>query len=239
MAKCGVRNVSKPQRIGLFGGTFDPVHNGHLAVADRVQQAFKLDGLWFIPALIPPHKKDGHDYQVVSSFTDRAAMLELALADREACLLSRIEAELPIPSYTVDTLQEIRQRLGPEAVLFFIIGVDAFVEIATWKNYRQLPALASFVVISRPACKLDRVAEVVGRYYKKYRYDPARQIWEPEGEGEKIHLLAMEPVAISSTEIRRRVRAGLPIDEWVPAAVAKYIPAHGLYKREVARSSLF
>lgn len=231
--------MSKPQRIGLFGGTFDPIHNGHLAVADRVLQAFKLDRLWFIPAPIPPHKKEGHDQQVVSSFTDRAAMLELALVGRKACLLSRIEAELPTPSYTIDTLQEIRQRLGPEATLFFIIGADAFVEIATWKNYRQLPALASFVVISRPACQFDRVAEIISRCYKKYRYDPARQIWDPEGEGEKIHLLAMDPVAISSTEIRRRVRAGLPIDEWVPAVVAKYILAHGLYKSEAARSFLF
>jgi len=229
MDRCGVDNVRRKQRIGLFGGTFDPVHNGHLAVADRVQQAFQLDKIWFIPAPSPPHKKEGHDTRQLSSFADRAVMLELALAGRKNVILSRIETELPAPSYTIQTLKEIRLRLGREATLFFIIGVDAFMEIATWKSYRQLPALASFVVISRPAYQLDRVAEVVSQCYKNYRYEPARLAWEPEGEGEKIHLLAMEPVAISSTGIRQRVRAGLPIDEWVPPAVAKDILAHGLY----------
>jgi nicotinate-nucleotide adenylyltransferase len=232
MDRCGVDNVSRPQRIGLFGGTFDPVHNGHLAVAEHVHKAFRLDGLWFIPAPTPPHKKEGHDTRELSSFADRVAMLELALAGRENILLSRIETELPAPSYTIHTLQEIRQRLGREATLFFIIGMDAFMEITTWKSYRQLPILASFIVISRPAYRLDRVAEVVSRSYETYRYDPARRVWESEGGGEKIHLLAMEPVAISSTEIRQRVRAGLSIDAWVPPAVATYIVAHGLYTRE-------
>jgi len=222
--------VRKPQRIGLFGGTFDPVHNGHLAVADCVQKAFKLTELWFIPAPIPPHKKAGQEIREVSSFTDRTAMLELALAGRKHFILSRIETELPAPSYTIQTLREIRMRIGRDTMLFFIIGVDAFVEIETWKDYPRLPTLAEFVVISRPAYQLDRVAEVVRRCYKHYRYDPAHRVWEPEGEGEKIHLLAMEPVAISSTEIRQRVRAGQPIDEWVPPAVADYILAHGLYE---------
>ena len=227
--RCGVDNVSRPQRIGLFGGTFDPVHNGHLAVADCVQKAFKLTELWFIPAPIPPHKKEGHDSRGISPFADRAAMLELALAGRQHVVISRIETELPAPSYTIHTLKEIRQRLGQEATLFYIIGVDAFMEIATWKSYRQLLNLASFVVIARPAYQLDRVAEVIGRCYKNYQYNPTCRVWEPEGEGEKIHLLAMEPVAISSTEIRQRVRAGLPLDEWVPPAVANYIFTHGLY----------
>jgi nicotinate-nucleotide adenylyltransferase len=223
--------VSRPQRIGLFGGTFDPVHNGHLAVADRVHKSFHLDGLWFVPAPTPPHKKVGHASRVVSSFADRAAMLELALAGRENVLLSRIETELPAPSYTIHTLIEIRQRLGREANLFFIIGVDAFMDIATWKNYRQLPTLASFIVISRPAYRLDRVAEVVSRCFETFQYDAANRVWEPAGQGEKIHLLAMEPVAVSATEIRQRVRAGLSIDEWVPSAVAKYIVEQGLYKK--------
>ena len=224
--------MSNPQRLGLFGGTFDPVHNGHLAVAGRVQEAFSLDSLWFIPAPLPPHKKGHHDNQVISSFADRAAMLELALAGRKDFTLSRIETELPTPSYTVDTLQEIRRRLGPELKLFFIIGVDAFVEIGTWKNYLQLPALASFVVISRPAYQLARVDEVISRCYPKYLHDPQGFVWKTQGQGEQIHLLDMEPVAISSTEIRYRVHKGQPIDQWVPSAVAGYILKHGIYKKE-------
>lgn len=233
MARCGVDNVSNPQRLGLFGGTFDPVHNGHLAVAGRVQEAFSLDSLWFIPAPLPPHKKSLHDNLDISPFADRAAMLELVLADRSDITLSRIETELPKPSYTVDTLLEIRRRLGPEVKLFFIIGVDAFVEIATWKDYLQLPVLASFVVISRPAHQLARVDEVISRCYTNYRHVPQNSVWEPQDQGEKIHLLAMEPVAISSTEIRRRVAGGLSIDDCVPAPVAAYIREHGLYKKSV------
>jgi len=222
--------VSNPQRLGLFGGTFDPVHNGHLAVAGRVQEAFNLDSLWFIPAPLPPHKKGYHDNQVISSFADRTAMLELALAGCKDFTLSRIETELPKPSYTVDTLQEIRRRFGPEVKLFFIIGVDAFVEIGTWKDYLQLPARASFVVISRPAYQLARVDEVISRCYTNYRHEPQTSVWGPQGQGEKIHLLTMEPVAISSTEIRRRVHGGQSIEDCVPAPVAEYIREHGLYR---------
>ena len=222
--------MSNPQRLGLFGGTFDPVHNGHLAVAGRVQEAFSLDSLWFIPAPLPPHKKGHHDNQVISSFADRAAMLELALAGSKDFTLSRLETELPKPSYTVDTLQEIRRRLGPEVKLFFIIGVDAFVEIATWKDYLQLPALAGFVVISRPAYQFNEVEEVVRQCFKKYRYHSKESAWLPEdGKGEKIYFLDMKPAAVSSTEIRRMVHAGHPIQQLVPPGVAEYILEHRLY----------
>jgi nicotinate-nucleotide adenylyltransferase len=231
MVRCGVDDVSNPQRLGLFGGTFDPVHNGHLAVAGRVHEAFSLDSLWFIPAPLPPHKKGHHDNQVISSFADRAAMLDLALGGSKDFTLSRIETELSKPSYTVDTLQEIRRRLGPEVKLFFIIGVDAFMEIGTWKDYLQLPALASFVVISRPAYQLARVDEVISRCYPNYCHERQSSVWEPQEQGEKIQLLAMEPVAISSTEIRRRVAGGQSINDYVPAPVAAYIRNQGLYRR--------
>jgi nicotinate-nucleotide adenylyltransferase len=230
MVRCGVDDLSNPQRLGLFGGTFDPVHNGHLAVAGRVQEAFGLDNLWFIPAPVPPHKPGHIDNRDISSFADRAAMLELALDDHKGFTLSCLENELPTPSYTVDTLQEIRKRLGLEVQLYFIIGVDAFVEIDTWKDYLQLPALANFVVISRPAYQLDRVYEIISRCYTNYCHEPQSSVWEPQGQGKKIHLLAMEPVVISSTEIRRRIAEGQAIDNYVPAPVAAYIREHGLYR---------
>lgn len=231
MARCGVDNVSNPQRLGLFGGTFDPVHNGHLAVAGRVQEAFGLDSIWFIPAPVPPHKPGHIDNRDISPFADRAAMLKLALGGCKGFSLSRIETELPKPSYTVDTLQEIRRRLGLEVQLFFIVGVDAFVEIDTWKDYLQLPTLADFVVISRPDYRLDRVNEIISRCYTNYHHYPQNFFWEPQGQGKKIHLLAMEPVAISSTEIRSRAAEGKSIEDCVPAPVAAYILEHGLYKK--------
>jgi len=230
MDRCGVDNVRKPQRIGLFGGTFDPVHNGHLAVADCVQKAFKLTELWFIPAPIPPHKKAGQEIREVSSFTDRAAMLELALAGREYFTLSRIETELPAPSYTIQTLREIRMRIGRDTMLFFIIGVDAFVEIETWKDYPRLPTLAEFVVISRSADQYKEVEEVVSKNFTKYRRHAKECFWVPEDDGEgKIHFLEMEPVAISSTGIRRMVHDGYPVRDLVPPGVAEYIQDHFLY----------
>lgn len=217
------------QRIGLFGGTFDPVHYGHLAVAKRAKESFSLDSLWFIPAATPPHKKTHHDQQAISSFVDRVAMLNLALASHDDFFLSQLENELPQPSYTVDTLQEIRQRLGPEAELFFFIGVDAFVEVATWKEYGRLPMLASFVVISRPAYPLTRAENVITGCFKDYWYDPMSGVWETNGTGEKIYFMSMKPVPISSSDVRNRIRDGQPINEFVPADVAEYIKDKKLY----------
>jgi nicotinate-nucleotide adenylyltransferase len=230
MARCGVDDVSKPERLGLFGGTFDPVHNGHLAVAGRVQEAFGLDSIWFIPAPVPPHKPGHIDNRDISSFAHRAEMLALALGDLDDFTLSRIEDELPKPSYTIDTLQEIRRRLGSEVQLYFIIGVDAFVEIATWKDFLQLPALANFVVISRPAYQFSEVEAVMNKYFTRYSRHSKECSWLPEdGKGGKMYFLNMEPVAVSSTEIRRMVHDGHPIQNLVPPGVKEYILEHRLY----------
>jgi nicotinate-nucleotide adenylyltransferase len=230
MGRCGVDNVSNPRRLGLFGGTFDPVHNGHLAVAGRVQEAFSLNSLWFIPAPLPPHKKGSHHDRGISSFADRAAMLELALAGSRDFTLSRLETELPKPSYTVDTLQEIRRRLGPEVQLYFIIGVDAFVEIETWKDYPQLPVLANFVVISRATYQFKEVEAVMNKCFTRYRRHPKECVWLPaDGKGGNMYFLVMEPVAISSTEIRQMVHDGYPIRKLVPPGVEAYILEHRLY----------
>lgn len=217
------------QRLGLLGGTFDPVHLGHLMVAARVREAFALEAIWFIPASLPPHKRHHGSGQDISPYGERVAMLEIALAGETAFMLSRIEAELPGPSYTVHTLKAIRQRIAPHAALFFIIGSDAFAEIQTWKDFRRLVMLAGFIVITRPDFPFARVDEIVGRHFPDYRYNSSGHLWEPAGEGEAIHFLDLEPIPISSTDIRQRVRSGTSIDGLVPAGVAEYIRAHGLY----------
>lgn len=228
-------------RIGLLGGTFDPVHIGHLAAASETREAFALDSVWFIPAAIPPHKKKHESGQLISSFEDRTAMLERAVAGRPDFVISRIESERPRPSYTVDTLTLLRRQLGARTKIFFIVGADAFAEIATWKDYTRLPTYADLVVISRPNHQLGKVEEVVRQYFEGYRHHgrecvwrPRECVWLPEDDKKgKIYFLEIKAVTVSSTEIRRMVYAGLPIDRLVPPGVAEYIREHRLYDEKV------
>ncbi|MCF6290762.1 MAG: nicotinate-nucleotide adenylyltransferase [Desulfobacterales bacterium] len=222
--------MDAPQRLGLFGGTFDPVHNGHLAAADAVWATMGLDQLWFVPAARPPHKLD----HPVLDFEQRVAMLEQAVATRDGYTLSLLEAELARPSFTIDTLRELRNRLGPGTRLFFIIGQDSFAEIDTWKSFKQIPALADLVIIPRPSC--PPVARLAARFFPGYRRSfEDSTTWEQETDpaGGRIHLLDMTPVEISSSEIRALVRQGRPIRDLVPAVVADYIQEHRLYRASV------
>ena len=218
--------MEAPQRLGLFGGTFDPVHNGHLAVADAVWATMGLDQLWFVPAARPPHKLD----HPVLDFEHRVAMLEQAIVTRDGYTLSLLEAQLAGPSFTIDTLRELRNRLGSRTRLFFIIGQDSFAEIDTWKGFRQIPGLADLVIIPRPSC--PPVAQLAERFFPEYRRNfEDSTTWEQETDPARgrIHLLDMAPMEISSSEIRARVRQGRPIRELVPTPVADYIQEHRLY----------
>lgn len=214
-------------KIGLFGGTFDPVHNGHIAVARQVKETLALDEIRFIPALEPPHKLAAP----LSSFDLRVAMLELAIAPHAGLVVSRIEERLPVPSYTIDTLAAIRNQLPAHAGLFFLIGVDAFLEIGTWKKFQLLPAAARLVVLARPPHDIAAAEELIRRLYIGYRYDAAADAWRPpayQGEG-GITLLRTDPQDVSSSEIRHRVKKGQPFTNLVTTEVAEYITRHGLY----------
>lgn len=213
-------------RVGLLGGTFDPVHNGHLAAAEAAKKAFLLDSVLFIPADEPPHKLE----KSISSFQDRTAMLEQALSGRPGFIVSRIEAERHGPSYTIDTLTLVRQQLRTDTVLFFIIGCDAFAEIATWKKYDRLPDYANFVVIRRLAPHNDRFGESIRKDFSGYVFDERESCWGRSGHAGRIYPLAMEPVAISSTRIRRMIASGQPVRGLVPEGVGRYIEEHGLYR---------
>ena len=229
----GYDEVKATQRIGLFGGTFDPVHNGHLAVAHHITEVLQLDALWFIPAAAPPHKDVHKGSLDITPFTERAAMLKRAIGTRAEYLLSPVEKELPEPSYTIDTLREIRKRLGTSATLFFLIGIDAFVEIFTWKDYEELPKYASLVVVSRPSCQFSEAEEVMHRYYGRYQYDPANSTWRADGAYENIYFISMEPVAASSSEIRKMVSLGKSVQQLVPHKVAEYIKEKKLYQEDI------
>ena len=214
------------RRVGILGGTFDPVHHGHLAVAEAVRQGLALSSILFVPAFLPPHKPT----YTISAFTHRAAMLELAVAGHPDFQLSRLEAEREGVSYSIDTLRTLHQTIGKEAQLFFIIGMDAFAEIYTWKAYRQLLNYASFVVIGRPDQCRQSCGQTVAIHFPGYTFAEGLGCWQGEPGRGAIYPVAMAPVKVSSTEIREEVRQRRSIRNRVPGAVADYIEAQGLYR---------
>jgi len=212
------------KRIGVLGGTFDPVHLGHLALARFVLRRLKLDRLLFVPAARPPHKPQAG----LSPFAARYEMLQLALGGEPGFAVSDLEGARRGPSYSVDTLAELHRLSGGEERFFFIIGLDAFLELHTWKNYRELPRLADLAVINRAEYPAGQALETIGRL-GDYRYDPECSCWCAVDRSGRIYLLTMEPVEISSTMVRQAVAAGQPVEALVVPEVARYIRQHRLY----------
>lgn len=226
-----MQSLTGHRKIGLLGGTFDPVHNGHLAVARHVRKVLALDSIWFIPAAQPPHKQDHPDREDISDFRHRLAMLKLAVPPGGSFIVSDIEAQRPTPSYSIDTVKVLLAKTGERNDFSFIVGADAFLEINTWKNYRQLPKFVSFIIIPRPGSLSEEVRQTIRKNFPGYMPDQSSDRWiSPYNKG-MFMLLAMEPIAISSTEIRQMVRDGKNITALVPSEVAVYIREHKLYAR--------
>lgn len=208
---------------GVLGGTFDPIHNGHLAAAEAAQRALALDTILVIPSRIAPHRADPTGARA----DDRFAMVQLAVAGRAGWSASRVELDREGPSYTFDTLAELHARRGAGASwqFFFITGTDAFAEIATWSRYPAVLDLAHFVVVSRPGFTLDslqnRVPDLADRMTTPDHFTRSAKT--------RIILLAAPTPDISSTDIRRRVRGHESIAGLVPDTVAGYIQSHRLY----------
>jgi nicotinate-nucleotide adenylyltransferase len=200
--------------LGVLGGTFDPIHLGHVAAGEAAQHALSLDSILLIPSRIPPHRAD----PVTASADDRLAMAKLAAAGRPGWTASRIELDREGRSYTYDTLVELRDGMDDGAQIFFITGADAFAEIASWSRYPAILELANFVVVSRPGITLDSLRERV-----PYAFD------RPFGSKTRVILVEANTPDISSTDIRRRVRAGQSPAGYVPVPVADYIRDHRLY----------
>ena len=197
--------------LGVLGGTFDPIHNGHLAAAEAAERALSLESIVLIPSRIPPHRRD----PVGAASEHRLAMAQLAAADHPGWSVSTLELDREGPSYTYDTLTELGTN-GSE--LFFILGADAFAEIATWSRYPAVLDLAHFVVVSRPGITLDSLCE---RTPSAFSRQPSAKT--------RVILVEADTPDISSTDIRKRIRAGESLSGLVPDAVADYIRAHGLY----------
>ena len=219
-------------RVGVLGGTFDPVHNGHLFMAGHVLDLFQLNSLLFIPAARPPHK----DHIATIPFPDRLAMLELATGADKRFVVSDLEVHREGPSYSIDTLMALKNMLPDKVQLFFIIGTDAFVELSTWKSYRQLTDHANIVVIERPDFPLKKIDGVV-RQLGDYFFDPEQDCWIATEHQGSVYPLAISPVDISSTDIRNKIAGGQRFDDLVPPSVFKYISAHGLYLKPSAEGS--
>jgi nicotinate-nucleotide adenylyltransferase len=200
--------------LGVLGGTFDPIHNGHVAAARAAQDALKLDEIVLVPSHIPPHRAEPAGATSEQRFT----MAQLASAEQPRWSTSRIELDRAGRSYTYDTLVGLKEQSGG-GQFFFILGADAFAEIATWSRYPAVLDLANFVVVSRPGITLDSLRERV----------PSAFGLRPTAETRVILVDAHTP-DISATDIRRRVRDGDSIRGLVPAAVEHYISHHRLYR---------
>jgi len=215
--------------IGILGGTFNPIHIGHLRSAEEVCEARGLDRILFIPTATPPHKhKDG-----VIAAAHRLAMVTLAVAGNPRFRVSTIEVERRGRSYSVDTVRLLRERT-PAARFSFIMGMDAFREIATWKDYRRIFALCDIIVTSRPPfgeSPLRAALPVAVR--KEFCYRPSVRILEHR-TGNRIIFQRISDLEISASVIRNRLHQGLSVRYLVPSTVERYIARHRLYAREVA-----
>ena len=203
------------ERLAIMGGTFDPIHMGHLRMAHAVQQQLAFDRVVFLPSYIPPHKQTRSDF---ASWQDRLAMVELAVQNYADFVVSSLEFDRGGISYTYDTVNFL-QELWPDAAIYLIIGEDSLTQLYTWYRALDLLRLVYFVAAERPGYE----GEVgVARLTKAYGSWAAEKI---------IHAEVPE-TAISSTEIRKRLREGKPIRGMVPMAVDQYIYERGLYRAE-------
>jgi len=222
-------------RIALYGGTFDPVHNGHLAVARELLKLFSLDEVLFIPAHVAPHKKGRH--VAPASPFHRYAMLALATEDEPRFRISTVELDEPEKPYTVETILRLRDALGGQLV--FVMGADSWEEITTWREWERLLAMVAHVVVTRPGYELrtDHVSEAVRERIVDLRGEVNEQdVRSAEmSEEPRIYFTDVVKMEIASSDIRRAVRAageGENREEsiQVPQPVAEYIKKYRLYR---------
>ena len=213
------------QKIGLLGGTFDPVHNGHLQLGDRVLEDYNLDKILFIPASTPPHKNEA-----VSAVGHRLQMLKLAISGNRRFDFSEIEISRQKVSYTFDTIQELKSCGGTGVLYHFIIGYDALSEIETWYRWQDLLVVTNFIVAVRPGFSLKEIEQLLERNGFSPE-DGGADRWIGEQTGNEILFLAGEIADISSTEIRSRIASRKPWADLVPPLVADYIISNRLYDK--------
>ena len=224
-------------KLALFGGTFDPVHRGHLAIARAAAEQFDLATIYFVPANAPPHKGN----RVLTPFPHRYAMLALATADDKRFVPSLLEADSNQPNYSINTVRRVKSSLKKSDELFFLIGIDAFLEISTWKQPAQLLSECDFIVASRPGHSLADVGEALP---ETLRPSPAvlQALRKQKASGTialpstTIHLLSGVNEKVSSTQIRAAAGKSVhQLSRYVPETVAGYIKKEHLYTSNSAQ----
>ena len=200
--------AARARRVGVMGGTFDPIHHGHLVAASEVQAWFDLDEVVFVPTGDPWQKSD----RVVSPAEHRYLMTVVATASNPRFTVSRVDIDRDGPTYTIDTLRDLHAE-RPDDDLYFITGADALADIFTWRSPDELFALAQFVGVTRPGHEMDP---------------------EPLGAipADRVTMVEIPALAISSTDCRERTRRGEPVWYLVPDGVVQYIVKHGLYEKD-------
>lgn len=221
--------------VALFGGTFDPIHRGHVVVARAAAERFQLREVHFVPADLPPHKQ----HVEITAYHHRFAMVALALREEKSFIASDIEAQPrgaePVVNYSIDTVRRFRKTLSRSDRLFFIVGMDSFLELTTWREPEALLRESEFIIVSRPGFHLDDV----GRALPESLRPDARVLkvlsrQAPDGpiavSGVTLHVLSGVSEKASSTQLRTAITAGRSLARFLDPAVAEYIKKAGLYR---------
>ena len=208
--------AKKHIKVGIMGGTFNPIHFGHLVTAEEALKQFCLDKVIFIPTGNPPHKTSG----ILAGPEDRYLMTVIATASNPDFFVSRIEIDRKKTSYTIDTLKELKNIFRDSADLYFITGADAILEILSWKEPREIMQYCSFIAATRPGYDIKKIEEL------KSKLDSFRI----NSDGAQIYLMEIPALAISSTDIRNRIKSKRSIKYLLPESVSNYLLKHGLYK---------
>ena len=191
-------------RLGLYGGTFDPIHQGHLILAEACREACRLDRVWFVVAGSPPHKPGER-----TAVADRVEMVRIAIAGNSAFEVSEIETKRPGPHYSIETIEAIH-REQPNDELFFLIGADSLVDLSLWREPERILRMTTLVVVNRPGVEPKPL--------------------DLGGESREPIFVTVPPIGIASKDLRRRREQGLSIRDQGPRGVEAYIEAHGLYR---------
>ena len=200
--------------VGIMGGTFDPIHYGHLVIAEAARAKYRMDEIIFVPSGMPPHKK----VRSITHSEHRFQMTKLAIQDNPHFCVSRLEIDRPGLSYAVDTIRAMRDLFAVNAKLYFITGADAILEILSWKDVGALINMCQLVAATRPGYSLGGLEDIIERIRTEHKRDFS------------VHTMEVPALMISSTDIRSRVQKGMPIKYLLPDSVEKYIYEHKLYR---------
>lgn len=232
--------LSPDMRIGLLGGTFNPIHNCHLFIAGQTRDRLNLERVLFIPSSDPPHKPSTS----LAPASHRRVMVELAIESEPRFALSEVELKRPNKSYSIETVQALRTEFGPSAELFFILGLDSFVEFPTWKQASALLKLCHFVVVSRPGTSFASLTTLS----LLPPLDPSALEALDQGTEERadislpggtmLILLHLPPCYASASDIRHRVKTGQTLATLLPPQIESYIIRSGLYREDANRTRL-